>query len=88
MSSEASHVAGRGGDMAPGMLVIVDGEVVAWFAKFDEDAHEWCSYNHFGRWLLWPAEQPEAVKLTAEQEAAAKKQAEELTAFFDTWEKD
>lgn len=69
-----------------GVSVIVDGEVVAWFAVFNESAHDWCSMWHFGRWLTWPAEAPALVRLTPEQEAEAKAKAEELCAFFNEQE--
>ena len=65
-----------------GVAVIADGEVVAWFAVFDEAAHDWCSEWYFGKWILWPAEIPVLAVLTPEQEAEVKAKTDEYIAFF------
>lgn len=65
-----------------GVAVIADGEVVAWFAIFDEAAHEWCSERYFGKWILWPAEIPVLAVLTPEQKAEVKAKTDEYIAFF------
>lgn len=66
--------------MAIGTAVLVGGKVVAWFAEFDEEARDWCSSNHFGRWLAWRAQEPEIVPMTAEELEECDKRAEEMMA--------
>ena len=65
-----------------GAAVIVRGVVVAWFATWDETAHDWCTENHFGEWLAWRAKSPEIVAITAEEMALAKASAAEMTELF------
>lgn len=63
-----------------GSAVIVGGQVVAWFAEFTEDAHDWCTRNYFGQWLTWRAMAPEVVPLsTAEYDEAMRRGAELAT---------
>lgn len=66
-----------------GAAVIVDGVVVAWFADFTEDAREWCTENHFGRWLMWMAKPPEIVPLTQEELARVEASAAEIAKMFE-----
>jgi len=65
-----------------GAAVIVNGQVVAWFADFTEEAQDWCTENHFGQWLTWRAKPPEIVPLTeAEYDEVMRKAAEMATLF-------
>lgn len=66
-----------------GAAVIVDGKMVAWFAEFNEAAEEWCTENHFGRWLVWRATTPEIVPLTTAEYEAAKRNSAEFAALFE-----
>lgn len=66
-----------------GAAVIVDGVVVAWFADFTEEAREWCTENHFGRWLVWRAKAPEIVPLTEAEYGEAMRTAKELASLFE-----
>lgn len=52
-----------------GQAIIVDGEIVAWFKYPDEEAREWCSYNHTGKWMAWRATPPVLVPLTPDEQA-------------------
>ena len=65
-----------------GTAVIVDGKVVAWFAEFDDEAADWCSYNHFGKWIAWRATAPEIVPLTEVEYDRIMEQAKELSKLF------
>lgn len=65
-----------------GAAVIVNGKIVAWFADFDDEAREWCSYNHFGEWMTWRSKIPEIVPLTQEEVERADKKAKEFAKFF------
>jgi hypothetical protein len=66
-----------------GAAVFVQGELVAWFAEFNDEAQEWCSENHFGQWLTWPAEAPKPIPLTAEQKSKADAKVAEWQKFFN-----
>jgi hypothetical protein len=66
--------------MSAGVAVLVDGAVVAWFADFDDAARDWCTENHFGRWLLWGASVPEIIPLTPEELADCDRRADEMMA--------
>jgi len=66
-----------------GAAVIVDGAVVAWFDDFTEEAREWCTENHFGRWLVWRARAPEIVPLTEAEYDEAMRKANELVSLFE-----
>lgn len=66
-----------------GTAVLVNGQVVAWFARFDESAVEWCRDNYFGQWLTWRAKPPETIPLTEGEELEAQKKAARFMAFFD-----
>ena len=66
-----------------GAAVIVDGVVVAWFSDFTEEAREWCTENHFGRWLVWRAKAPETVPLTEAEYDDAMRKAKELASLFE-----
>jgi hypothetical protein len=63
-----------------GAAILVDGKVVAWFADFDEAARDWCSFNHFGKWLVWAATTPEIIPLTPEEQADCDRRADEMLA--------
>lgn len=65
-----------------GTAVIVGGQVVAWFAEFNEEATDWCRDNYFGQWLTWRAKFPETIPLTEEEELEVQKRVAEFTAFF------
>ena len=71
-------------EIPAGTAVLVGGEVVAWFAVFDETAAEWCTENHFGQWLTWRATAPKTIPLTEAEYAAAEAKAEKFCAFFQT----
>ena len=73
--------------MRKGTGVIVDGEVVAWFANFDESAEDWCRDNYFGRWLTWRATPPEIIPLTAEEQERVSAKVAEFVEFFKYQEK-
>ena len=72
-----------GSNAGLGAAVLVDGKVVAWFAEFDEAAEEWCTENHFGRWLTWRAKSPEIVPATPDEIANAQQRADDLAALFE-----
>ena len=63
-----------------GAAVIVNGQVVAWFADFTEEARYWCMENHFGQWLTWRAKPPEIVPLTEAEYDKAMRSGAELAA--------
>lgn len=65
-----------------GAAIIVDGQVVAWFAQFTEEAREWCTENYFGKWLVWGAKSPELIPMTKEEHTAALREAAELAKQF------
>jgi hypothetical protein len=65
-----------------GTAVLVDGDIVAWFSEFTEEARDWCSENYFGRWLTWRSKPPEIVPLTHEELKQAEAKAAELAEFF------
>jgi hypothetical protein len=65
-----------------GAGVLVDGVMVAWFADFTEEAREWCTENHFGRWLVWRATRPEIVPITPEELARVEAEAQRLADLF------
>lgn len=71
-----------GGDAELGAGVLVDGVMVAWFADFTEEAREWCTENHFGRWLVWRATRPEIVPITPEELARVEAEAQRLADLF------
>ena len=62
--------------------VLVEGNVVAWFADFDEAAEEWCRENYFGRWVTWEAKPPELIQLTPEEYAEIEREGAELAGRF------
>lgn len=66
-----------------GAAILVDGVVVAWFADFTEEAREWCTENHFGRWLAWRAKAPEIVPLTHAEYDEAMRKAKEFSVLFE-----
>lgn len=68
--------------MSKGVAVLADGEVVAWFANFDESAADWCRDNYFGRWLTWRAKSPEIIPLTAEEQERVDAEVAEFVEFF------
>lgn len=41
-----------------GTAIIVNGEIVAWFANPDELSVKWCTAAYGGEWLAWPADAP------------------------------
>ncbi len=61
-----------------GVAVIVDGVVVAWFIDFNDEAQQWCTENHFGKWLAWRAKPPEIVTLTDAELSEAQRFGEEF----------
>ena len=61
-----------------GSAVIVQVEIVAWFADFNEEARWWCTENYFGEWLTWRAKAPEIVPLTEEECERAKQKGAEI----------
>ena len=65
-----------------GTAVLVGGQIVAWFADFNEESADWCRDNYFGQWLTWRATYPETVPLTDEEEREVQKKVAEFTAFF------
>jgi hypothetical protein len=67
---------------AEGVAVIADGVVVAWFAVFDDEAQEWCSYNYCGRWLTRKASPPQILPFTSEEIASIKACAEQISLLF------
>jgi len=69
-----------------GTAVLVNGQVVAWFATFDESAVEWCRDNYFGQWLTWRAKPPEVVPLTEDEELEVQKKVAGFMTFFDNCE--
>ncbi len=66
-----------------GVAVLIDGVVVAWFANFTEEARQWCTENHFGRWLVWRAKTPEIIPLTDDEYEEAVRKAAELSTLFE-----
>lgn len=68
--------------MINGTAVLVNGEIVAWIANFDESAADWCRDNHFGNWLTWRANPPELIPLTAEEQKQVDAKVAEFTGFF------
>lgn len=77
MSAETPHAKD-----SRGTAIMVDGQVVAWFAQFTEEAREWCTENYFGKWLAWQAESPAIVPLTTEEHEAALQEAAQLVKQF------
>ena len=77
--TEQKHDDARGASRSDAVLgagVLVDGVMVAWFADFTEEAREWCTENHFGRWLVWRATRPEIVPITPEELARVEAEAQ------------
>lgn len=66
-----------------GVAVIVDGQVVAWFNKFDDSVIDWCAGNYFGRWLTCKAECPVLIPLTEDEMKKAEDDAEEMRKIFE-----
>jgi hypothetical protein len=46
-----------------GTVVLVNNTPVAWFKNFNEDAREWCIKNHPEKWAIWPAHEPNGIKI-------------------------
>lgn len=69
-----------------GCGVYFNGNMVAWFSEFNQDAQEWCSEYYFGEWLTWPCYEPARYVLTEEESLAAAKRAQELADLFNTEE--
>ena len=67
-------------DQKLGAAVIVQGQVVAWFAEWNETVEEFVREQWFGKWLTWRAIPPELVPLTAEEEEKCMAEAKELSA--------
>lgn len=61
-----------------GVAVLANGRVVAWFAEFDDYAHDFCTENWFGCWLTWRVKRPEIVPLTPEEQAKCDEAAREI----------
>lgn len=84
--TEQKHDDARGAstsDAGLGAAVLVDGKVIAWFVDFNGTAEEWCTENHFGRWLAWRATPPEIVPLTPDEYEAAQQRAAEFATLFE-----
>lgn len=71
-------------DAGFGAAVMVDGKVVAWFADWDETTSEWCTENHFGRWLTWRAITPEIIPATQNEIENARRWADDIAELFET----
>jgi hypothetical protein len=69
--------------MQEGVAVLVDGRVVAWFENFDKSAEQWCTDNHFGRWLAWKSHAPSIAHLTKDENDMISKRASDMAAYFD-----
>jgi hypothetical protein len=67
-----------------GVCVIASGRMVAWFAEFNEAAHEWCTDNYFGQWILWKAKSPEIIPLTTEELKECERQAALFKLVFES----
>jgi hypothetical protein len=74
--------------MSNGTAVLVNGEIVAWFANFDESAEDWCRDNHFGNWLTWRATPPETIPLTTEEQELVDANVAKFAEFFNRPEED
>lgn len=66
-----------------GTAVLVGGQLVAWFADFNEEAADWCRDNYFGQWLTWRATYPEPIPLTKDEEAEVQKKVAEFMKLFE-----
>lgn len=66
-----------------GIAVIVDGEAVAWFNKFDDTIADWCTENYFGRWLTCKAECPVLIPLTDDEMKKVEADTEEMMKIFE-----
>lgn len=71
-------------DAGFGVAVMVDGKVVAWFADWDESASEWCTENHFGRWLTWRAITPEIIPASQNEIENARRWADDIAELFES----
>ena len=65
-----------------GVAILVDGEIVAWFAELTDEVQEWCTENYFGRWLAWRAETPKVIPLTEDEEKDIARKVEEWSSIF------
>ncbi|MCB1714256.1 MAG: hypothetical protein KDK05_03880 [Candidatus Competibacteraceae bacterium] len=66
-----------------GTAIIVNGEIVAWFADHDELSAEWCSVAYGGEWLAWPADAPVLDGVSDEDMARVGEKAEAMKALFE-----
>lgn len=64
--------------------MIASGQIVAWFAEFTEEAHEWCTDNYFGQWVLWKAKPPEIVPLTTDELKECERKASLFKLLFES----
>jgi hypothetical protein len=67
-----------------GIVVIVNGEIVAWFANFNISAQEWCRDNYYGQWLAIPGIKPKISPLTEEEVVRAEKAADEFLSLINS----
>ena len=83
--TDAKNEAACGASLSDAVLgagVLVDGVMVAWFADFTEEAREWCTENHYGRWLVWRATRPEIVPISPEDLEKVGADAQRLADLF------
>lgn len=53
-----------------GTAVVVNGEVVAWFRSFTEEAREWCAQEYFGQWYGFDSYLPELLSKKQQRKRA------------------
>ena len=51
-----------------GTCVIANGQIVAWFAEYTQETHQWCTDNYFGQWMTFrKVNPPEIIPLTPDE---------------------
>lgn len=74
-------------DKCEGTVIIVNGEIIAWFANFNDNALEWCRDNYFGEWLAIPGIKPKIKPLSKEETKQTEKSVNELLSFLNSGDK-
>ncbi len=69
-------------DKYEGTVIIVNGEIIAWFADFNDSALEWCRDNYFGEWLAIPGIKPKIKPLSKEEIEQTEKSVDEFLSFL------
>lgn len=76
-------LSGSNAGLAGVAVVVIGVGIVAWFAD-PEQAQEWATENHFGKWLMYPYMLDNKPPFTPEQLAAAEARGKELQSLFQS----